>query len=146
MDKHFNLKNIIGIESLDANVYNTTVFDGYFDRLVIDPGEMVGWAGTADGDILVGQAPWFECIHDGWNANLIYLETTPYAARRTFDPWPMRFDGIVRAKMYPHAPLPVYPMNLNVSRKWFTVPRGSGIGKHARDALTHLVHVLVTDR
>lgn len=139
----FRLNNIIGIAALDSLVCPMQSLHGDFDILVLDPGEMVGWAGTRDDFILVGQGPWFECL--SWTAYTVYIEATPYAAKRTFDQWPIRYDGAVRAKIFPDFPLSVFPTNLKVARKWYSLPRGHGIGRHAKDALTHLVSVLVRE-
>lgn len=144
----WNLKNIIGIPILDTDVHHKmslTWFPNY-EILVFDPGEMVGWAGIAKDRmsgytyIEVGQGPWHECLR--FEASTVYVESTPFAARRTFDPWPIRFDGAVRAKLHPKIPLPVSPTTLKVARKWFSLPRKHELGRHAKDALTHLIGVL----
>lgn len=153
----FRVENIIGIPSLDVEVYpklSLAWFPNY-DILVFDPGQMVGWAGYAkdtvydNGRVLgvvsyieVGQGHWHECLD--WKAKTVYIEMTPYAAVRTFDPWPIRFDGIVHSKLHPRSPLYVQNTDLKVGREWFKLPKGHGLGRHAKDALTHLVHVLVT--
>lgn len=154
----FRLNNIIDIDVLNVDIYPKPSLDSSlkFDILVLDPGQMVGWAGlaregvyTSGGRltgkrpyIAVGQGEWHQCLR--FRAERVFVETTPYAARRTFDPWPIRFDGMVRAKIHPDEPESIYPTNLNVAKKWFSLPRSHGLGRHARDALTHLVHVLVT--
>lgn len=147
----FLLRNIIDIPALDVDVYPKYSLHSAtkFDILVFDPGLMVGWAGTTtyggtkSAHIEAGQGNWYDCMR--FRADKVFVETTPYAAQRTFDPWPIRFDGIVRAKIFPQTPHPVFPTNLKVAKKWFALPRGCGLGRHARDALSHLVGVLVKE-
>lgn len=154
----FRLKNIIDIPALDVDIHPklSLTWHPRYDILVFDPGQMVGWAGLASlgvykdsrragttTHIEVGQGEWHECMN--WNAQRVFIETTPYAARRTFDPWPIRFDGAVRAKIHPTEPESCFPTNLHVSKEWFSLPRGHGLGRHAKDALTHLVAVLVRE-
>lgn len=148
----FQLNNIIGLPMLDIDVYPAEVLTWFprFDILVFDPGEMVGWAGVATNSldrgyrfIEVGQGPWHECLR--FEASRIFIETTPFASQRTFDTWPIRYEGAVRAKIYPKQPGSVRPTDLKVAKKWFRLPRGHGLGRHAKDALTHLIWVLVRE-
>lgn len=156
----FRLKNIIGLPVLDLDIKPRMSLTTYphYDILVFDPGQMVGFAGLCgeavyergrlthvEFHIDVGQGEWHECL--SFHAKRVFVETTPYAARRTFDPWPIRFDGMVRAILHPHGEEPesVYPTNLDVARHWFELPKKHGLGRHAKDALTHLVSVLVRE-
>lgn len=144
----FNLDNIIGIDALDMDVCPTdSVEEWNFSLLVLDPGKMVGWAGvlesTQESLGVVGQAPWYECLDIV--AKRVVVERTPYAARRTFDPWPMYYTGMVMAKIFPNEIETVLPTSLKVNQKWFALPKKHGLGPHAKDALTHLVGVLVKD-
>lgn len=142
----FHLKNIIGIPALDLPVRRMESLFGSFDVLVLDPGSMVGWAGVTaapDKAILVGQDHWHECLR--WYSERVWIEETPFAARRTFDVWPIRYDGAVRAKLWPNVPNRVMPTDLTPAKQWFSLPRGHGLGRHAKDALTHLVGVLVRE-
>lgn len=155
----FRLKNIIGLPVLDLDIVpRMSLSPLRYDILVFDPGQMVGWAGLESVGIYedcrlvgheyhidVGQGEWHECL--SFHAKRVFVETTPYAARRTFDPWPIRFDGMLRAILHRHGEEPesVYPTNLDVARHWFSLPRGHGLGRHAKDALTHLVSVLVRE-
>jgi hypothetical protein len=150
------LTNLIGMEVLDMPVLaqeKLTTFSR-FDLLVFDPGHMVGWAGVVSTanyveqnrvgylqHIEVGQGHWNECLE--WVSKQVVIERTPFAARRTFDPWPLYFTGTVLAKMHPQEPSYVMPTNLKVANKWFKLPRGHGLGPHAKDALSHLVYTLV---
>lgn len=141
----FQLENIIGIPALDIPVHHyQDIAARHFSRLVFDPGQMVGWAGTVDDEtIYTGQGEWH--TFDEWTADEVWIEATPYAARLTFDPWPIRFDGMVRMMLYPRTPKDVFPTNLHVAKEWFKLPRGHGLGRHSKDALTHLVSVLVRE-
>lgn len=107
---------------------------------------MVGWAGIPCLDrvhphIEVGQEAWNDSLF--WRAKQVFIESTPFAARRTFDTWPMWYTGAVIAKVYPETPKFVQPTDLKAASKWYSLPRGHSLGVHAKDALTHLVGVLV---
>lgn len=162
MGMTFNLENIIGIDALDVPVRTVDKLSGDFSTLVLDPGKMVGWAGvcydeyeerTASGStgyvyvgdpyIEVGQAPWHDALR--FKAERVVIERTPFASQRTFDTWPLYYTGAVIAKLYPRDVNFVLPTQLKVNQKWFKLPRGHGLGPHAKDALTHLVGVLVKD-
>lgn len=140
----FHLNNEIGIDALDLPIHPMQSLHGTFDLLVFDPGQFVGWAGVRDGHVEVGQSPWYEVI-TSWSCQTVYIERTPFAAIRTFDPWPIRFEGIVHSRLYPIAPKFVSPTSLSVAGRWFSLPKGHGLGRHAKDALTHLVGVLVKE-
>lgn len=146
----FRLINEIGDSHLDLDVYRKSSLGTYpsAEILVFDPGEMVGWARLIDMPdeynkpfIEVGQAPWWQCRD--FAAERVVIERTPYAAQRTFDPWPMYFTGIVLGKIYPREPEYVLPTGLKIAKKWYGLPRGHGLGRHAKDALSHLVYTLV---
>lgn len=115
--------------------------------LVFDPGLTTGWAGyDARVGIVVGQLGWNEFAAERtWEAFRIVIERTPFAARRTFDTWPLYVTGAVLAHIHPQPVEFVLPTNLKVAKKWFDLPRGHGIGRHAKDALSHLVYTLVRD-
>lgn len=149
--KPFRITNIIAEPSLDIDIYPKSALTTYPSAkiLVFDPGEMVGWAALIDQPdeysqpyIEVGQAEWHQCRN--FAAERIFIERTPYAARRTFDAAPMHFTGIVLGKMHPRQPSYVLPTSLKVAARWFSLPRGHGLGPHAKDALAHLVYVMVT--
>lgn len=112
-----------------------------YDLLVLDPGRMVGWAGITNNLIECGQAEWHHALK--WDCDAVFIESTPFAARRTFDTWPMWYTGAVIAKVYPQEVKFVQPTDLKAASKWFSLPRGHSLGVHAKDALTHLVGVLV---
>lgn len=137
----FVIENVINVPSLDMRVSPSESLEQDYDLIVLDPGEMVGWAGVRYGAIEVGQLPWHACL--GFGAYQVYIERTPFASRLTFDPWPLYYTGMVIAKLYPMEPHYVLPTNLKVAQKWFKLPRSHGLGPHAKDALAHLVYVLV---
>lgn len=141
----FHLNNIIGIDSLDLPVEPNANLYGTYELLVLDPGAMVGWAGIRGftRQIEVGQAEWHECLR--WYCEDVVIERTPFAAQRTFDVWPLYYTGAVVAKVYPREPRFVLPTDLKVAQQWYSLPRRHGLGPHAKDALTHLVGVLVKD-
>lgn len=111
------------------------------ELLVFDPGQMVGWAALENEYAFVGQGAWYDCRN--YLADEIVIEATPYAAKLTFDTWPIMFEGMVRASIWPKEPLMVQPTALKAARNWYSLPRGHGLGRHAKDALTHLVGYLV---
>lgn len=154
------LGNVIGIDALDMQVRPTKKLGGDFSLLVLDPGKMVGWAGVCydeyeeqygsdviyrcdDPYIEVGQAPWHDAL--SFKAERVFIERTPFAAQRTFDTWPLYYTGAIIAKLYPREPNFVLPTNLKVAQKWYELPKGHGLGLHARDALSHLIHTLVVE-
>lgn len=145
------IENIIGIPALDIEIFPlpSLALCSAFELLVFDPGSMVGWAGvttyggTRPRCIEVGQEEWYECFR--WRADRVVVERTPFAAQRTFDVWPLYFTGAVLAKLYPQEPEFVLPTDLKVAKRWFELPRKHGLGRHAKDALTHLIGTLVKD-
>lgn len=132
-----------------------------YEKLMIDPGEYVGWAALVREPVYhnsrrvawwdhieCGQGMWWEMLRDRGNfhrVGQVMMESTPVAAIRTMDAWPIRVEGAVRIELFPKEPRMVMPTDLRVARKWFKLPRGHGLGKHANEALAQLLGVLVKD-